>query len=120
MAWLNATPKSDQKARSRRRALDDYEIPVEYPEVDARYVVDYMFDVGISENGVSHEAIRAWMQNIGVILEPWECRFIRSLAGEYVSEMAKAREDIPPPWEGAEVMSRKLTSAKVKETIRGL
>ena len=79
----------------------------EMPPIDGgAYLVQYLLEIGpIAGEGmgigaITHEAIRAWQDNLGVELAPWECRFLRRLSQEYVTESHRAtKRDAPAPYE---------------------
>jgi hypothetical protein len=53
---------------------------------------------------ITHEEMRAWQQNAGIDLAPWECRLLRRLSEQYLAEAHKAeKEGAPPPWQPPEV-----------------
>lgn len=114
-AWLNTEPerapndKRDtpllsrlEKMRKEHKDGDDFE--PEMPEVDAEYLLAYLFEMGptMSAGGypsrLTCEEIQAWQNLSGVELEPWESRFLRRLSGEYLLEGFRARKaDCPEP-----------------------
>lgn len=75
---------------------DDYE--PDMPEVDAEYLLAYLFEVGpmMTAGGypgpLTHEELQAWQNLIGIELQPWEIRFLRRLSGEYLAENYRAQK----------------------------
>ena len=71
------------------------------PQVQAHYLIDYLFEVGPTEGQepVSFTELMKWQEAIGIELEPWQFRMLRRLSLDYLSESHKAmKHDCPPPW----------------------
>lgn len=71
----------------------------------AGYLVDYLFDAGpMTHTGMgpaplSHLDLRAWQDNCGVPLQPWEVRALRRLSVDYTAAaQAAADPDAPAPY----------------------
>lgn len=69
------------------------------------YLIAYLFEVGPTLTGamgpipLTHEELRAWQDDMGLQLAPWECRFLRRLSVEYMAELHHAEKpDRPAPW----------------------
>lgn len=85
----------------------------ELPPVDGGvHVLAVLLEVGptmaagMGEGPVTHEELRAWQANTGVVLTPWEVRVVRRLSQEYLTQSHQAvRRDAPPPWNGGEAKS---------------
>lgn len=120
VAWLNAVPKTDKKRRTRRQSFEDMGRDPPVPDCDGMFIAGYMFEIGIGEHGIGHAEIAAWQGNTGISLQPWECRFIHAMAGEYLHEYHRAAEDAKAPWDGAAIDTRALITAQMKETIKGM
>ena len=93
------------------------------PECQAYYMLEYMQDIGLSigENALTHGEIESWQRNIGVRLNPWECRTIKRLSSAYLSEFHKASDPkAETVWEDAPYyMSAKYRNAmRAKNAIR--
>lgn len=89
---------------SRRAALEKEKKEIEIPECDAAYILDYLFDLGVTEGDtpLSHSEIANWQHNTGVELQPFEARFIKRLSVAYLHasyEMQSAEAETP--WEDA-------------------
>lgn len=110
-AWLNAAPvgKGDPPGAqrlSRLQLLEDEGREPEMPPLEAgEHVVGYLWEIGptaaagMGVGPVTHEAIRAWQDNIGIDLHPWEARFMRLLSLEYVNQYyLSAAPECEAPW----------------------
>ena len=86
-------------------SLRDQYMP-ELPPVEAgAHLVSYLLDIGptvaagMGEAPLGYEQILAWQTLTGIVLQPWEARWLRRLSGEYLSEGHKATKQFaPPPW----------------------
>ena len=133
-AWLNATPeraasdRSGGKAVSRLEKLrsnqgDDWE--PDMPPLDAgAFLLGVLFEVGPVLSGamgpapLSHSELRAWMDNCGVELQPWEARALRRLSIDYLVESNTAEKaDAPAPWGD---VGRLFNAANLRDMVRGL
>lgn len=108
---------------SRRAEFERDNYPVEMPECDASYIIDYLFELGLTlgESAVTHGEIRAWMENTGVDLSAWEARSIKNLSSAYLSGCHESRDkDAETPWQEApHYMSAKWRKAMIiKQSIR--
>jgi len=81
----------------------DYE--PEMPPAGADYLIGYLYDAGptLAAGGypgpLTHQELRAWQENTGITLQPWEVRFMRSLSHVYLAEaLAAEKPDRPAPW----------------------
>jgi hypothetical protein len=75
------------------------------PVEGGEYLIGYLLEIGptvaagMGAGPITHGELRAWMDNIGIELEPWECRLLRRLSGDYLAESRKAEKaDCPAPW----------------------
>jgi len=91
-----------------RRDQSDEEYQPDMPEVDAEYLLAYLFEIGptvaagMGAGPISHEELRAWQANTGIELEPWEVRTLRTLSKDYLIQCAKSeKRDCPAPWKSA-------------------
>lgn len=91
---------------SRLAELKEQGIDPDRPPIDAQYLIDYLFDAGPVLTGgmaiaaLDHVALRAWQQNTGIRLNPWQVRTLRHLSGEYAAMLTDAKEpDCPSPWQ---------------------
>ncbi|OFA05192.1 phage tail assembly chaperone [Duganella phyllosphaerae] len=94
----------------------------QYPPIDAgAHLIQYLFEVGPGQAGsmgvvpLSHGELRAWQDNMGLDLEPWETQLLRRLSGEYLGQLEKARDsNCKPPFGGlyrAPNLSKKIDDA---------
>lgn len=99
------------------------------PPIDAgAHVLGYLMEIGPVMPGpaaISHQELRCWQDNTGVVLEPWQARAIRALSLEYLAEMHRAEApDATPPWtpdtEGAKATNRAVVASQVDSFMRGL
>lgn len=121
MAWLNATPEEGAISRCAEFERDKH--PVETPWCDAFYILDYLFELGITlgEHAITHSELRAWMDNTGIDLSAWESQTIKKLSEAYLSGSYESKKaDSETPWEDAPYyMSAKWRKAmKLKQSIR--
>ena len=125
MAWLNTAPrdKKGKPTKTRRERLKaDGKSPSSPPIPFAAYLVDYLLDAGtFSTSGMgrtplSHIEIRAWQQNVGLDLSPWEASTLRILSVEYVASAQAAEEpDCKPPLaDAAEVKAMQVADINSK------
>lgn len=108
---------------SRRQEFTDKDQAVEMPECDAFYLIEYLFELGLTlgEMAITHAEISAWMANTGMQLSSWESRSIKNLSSAYLSACHESRSvDAETPWEEAPYyMSAKWRKAmKLKQSIR--
>lgn len=108
---------------SRRAEFERDNHPVEMPECDAEYVLEYLFELGITlgDSAINHAELRAWMDNTGIELSAWESRTIKALSEAYLSMSHEARSvDSETPWiEAPYYMSAKWRKAmRIKRSIR--
>ena len=72
------------------------------PPDPAPHITEWLFDIGPVISGgmgmsrIEWRDIRAWQEQIGIPLAPWEARLIRQLSAEYLSMSLDAREDSCP------------------------
>ena len=123
MAWLHASEKGE--TTSRQAVFENEGHEIEFPECRGFYVLEYLFDVGLSlgENALTHSEIQSWQHNTGTILQPWESRFLKRLSVIYLGEF-KASNDAEKEtaWEEApgymRMAYRKML--KSKQSLRKL
>jgi hypothetical protein len=91
--------------RSRLQVMKDEKRPVMLPEVRLQYLIAWFEDVGPAMGGgmgpapLSHAEIRAWQQNVGLAITPWEARALREMSRAYVGQLAISDAvDCPPPY----------------------
>jgi hypothetical protein len=94
-----------------------------YPECDAKHVLDYLFEIGLTdgEKPLSHSEIASWQSNTGIELEAYEARFLKRLSEIYLAASHEMKEENAiNPWEDApNYMSNKFLDAqRAKEAIR--
>lgn len=134
LAWLGTAPQSrDRKAldaaepvtRLKRMEADGI-VPI-MPPLAAPYIVEFLMEVGpIEPSGmeggpVSWTTLYHWQQQVGITLQPWELRLIRTLSAEYLDQMRKSRDpDCPAPWGGITDDHRAAVSAKISALFGGL
>lgn len=78
---------------TRRAKLIADERPIAFPPLEScEYLLGYLYEVGPVMNGgmgpapLTHEELAHWQRNIGLSLQPWEARFLKSLSREYLSQ----------------------------------
>lgn len=130
MAWLNAAPRMpNQKSAplSRleltRRAGNE----PDFPECDAIYLANYLWEIGpVSSGGmgpapITHMEIRAWQENTGIDLSSWEARTLRDLSGAYLGQSSQSEDpSCPAPWSTVSLEDRrKMLPKLIKSALRG-
>ncbi|MXS81579.1 hypothetical protein ABD07_00420 [Nitrosomonas oligotropha] len=86
---------------SRREEFEKNKLDVEMPECDAQYVINHLFDIGITlgDQATTHGEIDSYQRNTGIELNTWEILTIKRLSETYLSESYKAREpNAATPW----------------------
>jgi hypothetical protein len=90
-----------------RRDNESQEYEPEMPPVEGcAHILRYLWEVGPVLGGgmapapITQQEIRAWQENSGVRLQPWEARWMRDLSMVYLSELHAAESpNRQPPWE---------------------
>jgi len=114
---LHAVPekaKNDKLEReevSRLKKLERDGKEPDMPPFDGpKYMLDFFWEVGPAMSGgmgsapLTHGELESWQRNIGIKLNPWECRTLKRLSVEYVNESHKAtKRDHPAPWQPVDV-----------------
>lgn len=116
MAFLNATPKPDERSKaadpkyeraliSRIERLKKDKIPIKMPPNPAPGIIARLMEMGVTEAAgmgsapLSWLTIDAWQRVTGVTLPAWEARLLRDLSVAYLTESRKAEsENCPSPW----------------------
>lgn len=106
-----------------REVLQDPNHQPEMPPIEAGgHLLGYFWDVGPTPAGhvLTHAELRAWQENNGLELAPWETRTLRRLSSDYLAETFKARrQDHPAPWKpGGEAFSSinwKVTQRSIRK-----
>lgn len=86
--------------KSASKAPETYQ-PDMPPLECGEYLIGYLYEIGPTsgEEAITQPAIRAWQDNIGIELPPWQVRLLRRLSIDYLSESHQARKrDCPAPW----------------------
>lgn len=139
-AWLQAVPQEAtpatravakgiaEKPKSRWDDMLAKGIEPPLPEIEfAGYLIDYLMEIGPALQGgagpavISQGEIRAWQQNTGIELMPWESTLLRRLSFEWIGEQRLAESpDRPAPW-GSQVtdVDRDVVARKVALAFKG-
>ncbi len=97
------------------------------PDVNAgMYLIHHLWDAGPVMQGasgavpLSQSEIRAWQQNTGNELQPWEVRLLRRLSADYISAaQAAEKPNCPPPWAPEpEPEQRKSIAKHIRNVLR--
>lgn len=87
-------------------ALRESYMPEMPPVEGGGYLLGYLWEIGptiaagMGAGPITHQELRAWQDNTGVVLQPWEARFLRRLSLEYLSAAHKAEKGhCPAPWQ---------------------
>lgn len=132
MAWLNTAPVPDKKAPvgdpiTRIETMRVDEIDPELPEVEGgQHLINYLFEIGpVLHSGmeavpITQLELRAWQDNVGIDLHPWEVRLLKHLSHVYLAETHRARKpDCPPPYlpEDVSQQNRDAVARQVKNAM---
>lgn len=150
MAWLHTAPTQPpappSKAAARRAPpptptriaeLERQGLPPQLPDPGpASHLVSYLFDVGpVLQTGmgavaITHGELRAWQENVGIELRPWEASTMRRLSLDYLTASHAAQEPACPPFytdapteDRRDVVSRMISAtlgarAKAEKTLK--
>lgn len=107
-----------------QRYLDrGIEVGAPYVPEHFQHLIDYLFDVGPTRQSEAGSAplddvvLRAWQENSGYDLEPWECRTLRRLSSVWIQQQRDAEDEkCPPPWKVA-LPSRAEVARKIDELL---
>lgn len=135
MAWLNATPKPDERTKraqaggpsiSRAEQMKKNGIVPAMPPNPAPHIIARLVEIGLTEAAgmgagpISWQSIHAWQALTGVHLPPWEARLLRSLSLDYVAEGRRAEsETCPPPWRSEVTARERETELQRLEMVLG-
>lgn len=117
--------KAKQLTRLEKAKADGKE--PELPELDAgEYLVSHLWDAGPVMHGaagavpLSQSEIRAWQDNTGNELQPWEVRLLRRLSADYISaSKAAEKPNCPPPWQPTiEAEQRQKVAKHIRNVLR--
>lgn len=109
-AWLGAVPvHADRNAGPGISRLAKYRKDGVEPDMPplgaAGHLVPILWEIGptlaggMGEGPVTQGEIRAWQDNMGVALQPWEVQLLRRLSIEYMAQSHKATEPgCKPPY----------------------
>lgn len=54
---------------------------------------------GMGESPITHSELRAYQENLGIALQPWEVRFLRRLSMDYLIQAQQSvKADCVPPF----------------------
>jgi hypothetical protein len=91
------------KPESRAEAWKRKGIEPRMPPIDAEYLIGYLWEAGPTMPGaagavpLTQSELRAWQENTGVDLQPWEVRILRRLSCDLVAEMRRAEDPVATP-----------------------
>lgn len=104
--------------------MKDEKRPVMLPEVTLQYLVTWFEDVGPAMSGgmgsapLSHSEIRAWQDNMGLAITPWEARALRELSRAYVGQAAISdAPECPPPYKVLGRVARAVVDDKIDKLL---
>ena len=98
------TPRVKAKTRAGqiKDAAGDDDFDPEMPDPGAAaYLLAHLWSIGptMGDAAISDVDLRHYQENMGIVLSPWECRTIRRLSVDCLSESHKAsKPDCPPPF----------------------
>lgn len=106
-----------------RKDLRDENYEPEMPQLEgAEYLIGYLWEVGpTADSGpVAHGELRAWQASIGIVLQPWETRFLRRLSSDYMTESFRAtKPNCPAPAPEYE-LDHSITWKSLQKSLRDL
>lgn len=136
MAWLHSTPKppvrpkkvssAPERELTRGEKIEANGGTPLFPEVDAAYLIQHWFSVGLTGHGamgptaLSALELMAWQQGTGVDLVPWEFRVLREMSRAYVAQYHDSEEPAcPPPYgEQAKEYDRDAVAKKISDIFK--
>ena len=90
--------------RSRIDALIDDGLEPDLPDIEADYIVEYLQDIGFSQEPLSSRELLAWCELRGCELQLWESEFMRKLSREYANQyFASQEKTCKAPYEPEEI-----------------
>lgn len=126
VAWLNTAPKdkAGKPGKIRLQKIKDDDEQPSYPPLSVPdYLIGYLFDVGPAMAGgmgnaqLSHSEIKAWQDNTGIELTPWEARTLRTLSGEYLASAQDAEDAQCKPPYSESVDAQKLHNIEMQSKL---
>lgn len=97
--------------------MDRAGIIPEFPDCTAKYMIDFLFEVGPWNDGaaITHAEIESWKRNTGVELSFWEAWMLHRLSREYVGQSRKSViKDCPAPYQMRIEDQRELVESKFR------
>lgn len=94
-------PVKSRVQQMRDSAGDETFEPDMPPPGDASYLLGHFWSVGpaMGDAPITSGELRHYQENMGVGLNPWECRTLRRLSIDYLNESHHAtKRDRPPPF----------------------
>lgn len=86
----------------------------------AGYLLDHLWSAGptCGDAALSSAELRYYQDNMGIALTPWECRTLRRLSVDYLSESHRAsKADCQPPFTDSSDAIR-LKRAEMRRKLR--
>lgn len=75
---------------------------------------------GMGSAPLSWQEIRAWQDNVGVRLSPWQARMMRSLSIAYLAQKGKSELTTDPaPWSGKVMPSQRTADEAAIDALFG-
>ena len=96
-------PRDAKKSRIDALIYDGME--PDLPDIDAAHIVEYLKDIGFSEQPLSSQELLAWCNLRECELQLWESEFMRKLSREYASQYFESQEKTCPAPYAPEEMS---------------
>jgi hypothetical protein len=107
--------------------LEQYEADgteIKWPEVTLQYLIDYFFEcgaclsTGMGNVPITWQELKAWQDQTGIELQPWEARILKQASRAYVTQAQEStKPNCPPP--GRVVEADPLKQAqKIKSIFR--
>lgn len=99
---MNTTPDKQETTRL-QRYLDEGAI-VNYPHVQAMYLVNYLWALGSCAStgmgliSLSWQEIESWQRQNGIEFRPFELKILKQASGAYAQQVSISSEpNCPPP-----------------------
>ncbi len=133
MAWLNTAPKAENKSLSnatdktvtRLQQMQDEEADVPLPPCPARFLIDYLLEIGpvvpagMGSAAIAWRDIAAWRECTAVDLPPWQAQLLRRLSADYLVMSRDAEKlDCPAPWLAEQDVE--ANRGRVRDKVRSL
>lgn len=112
---------------SLRKLHKDDDFEPDMPDVEAEYLLGYLFEVGptllsgMGEAPLTHEELAAWQRNTGIELNTWEARTLLRLSREHMLQSQRStKSNCEAPWNAESDESKAVVAAQMQRSISEL